>query len=116
MLWGVLAKAGWLEIIPIQFVTFADVGLPIDGSDREVWRFAQDNKMIILTDNRNMKGEDSLERVIREENSLTSLPVLTIANVDRIDEKDYRERCAEWLLEVAMDLENYRGIGRLFIP
>lgn len=51
-LWGLLAKEGWLELISIQLVTFRDIGLSFESSDREVWRFAQANKMIILTDNR----------------------------------------------------------------
>ncbi len=48
-----------------------EVGLSIDTSDRILWRFAQSNQMIILTANRNMKGKDSLEQVIREENTTT---------------------------------------------
>ena len=38
------------------------------------------------------KGEDSLEQVIREENTANSFPVLTIGNLDRLDEVDYRDR------------------------
>ncbi|NJR26421.1 MAG: ACP S-malonyltransferase, partial [Richelia sp. CSU_2_1] len=26
------------------------------------------------------------------------------------------ERCAERLIEIAVDLDNYKGVGRLFIP
>jgi len=115
-LWGLLAKEGWLELISIQLVTFTDIGLSFESSDREVWRFAQVNKMILLTDNRNMKGEDSLEQTIREENGLTSYPVLTISNVNRLDEKTYRERCAERLLEIGTNVEKYLGTGRIFIP
>jgi len=33
----------------------------MESSDRLVWRYAQDHQMMILTANRNMKGEDSLE-------------------------------------------------------
>jgi hypothetical protein len=43
--------------------------------------FAQAQKMILLTANRNMEGDDSLEQTIRNENTLISLPVLTIANL-----------------------------------
>jgi hypothetical protein len=42
-----------------------------------------------------MKGEDSLEQVIREECLPTSLPVVTFANVDRIIEREYREECVD---------------------
>lgn len=60
-LWGTIYAAGWLEAGPLQLLTFADVGLPEDSSDQEVWRFAQAQGMIWLTANRRMKGEDSLE-------------------------------------------------------
>jgi hypothetical protein len=58
ILLGNLASQGWLELIPIRFVTFEQVSLPVDSDDRLVWRFAQENKMILLTANRNMKDEE----------------------------------------------------------
>ncbi|MBI1928226.1 DUF5615 family PIN-like protein [Candidatus Poribacteria bacterium] len=61
LLWGVLAAEGWPELFPLRMVTFRDVGLPVDSSDRTVWRFAQANRIILLTSNRNMKDADSLE-------------------------------------------------------
>jgi hypothetical protein len=45
--------------------------------------------MILLTANRTMKGKDSLEEVIREENAIDSFPVITIGNLYRIEERDY---------------------------
>ncbi len=116
MLRGALMEAGWLELFPLQMKTFADMGLPVDSNDRQAWRFAQANRMILLTDNRNMKGKDSLEQTIREENTITSLPVLTIGNVRRMPEKAYRERCSDRLIEILMDLEIFLGTGRIFIP
>jgi len=116
-LWGTLVKDGWLSLVPIEFVNFQDVGLPFDSNDREVWRFAQANNMILLTANRNMEDETSLEQTLRDENTMTSLPVLTIGNQERIIyEISYRERCAERLIDVMLDLENYIGVGRIFIP
>ena len=50
-----------------------------------------------------MTGEGSLEQTIREENTATSCPVLTISRADRIIEKRYRERCAVRLLEIVLD-------------
>lgn len=38
---------------------------------------------------------------MREENTPTSFPVITIGNLDRIDEYDYREQCVERLPERA---------------
>jgi hypothetical protein len=63
-----------------------------------------------------MKGDDSLEQVIREENSVRSLPVVTIGNKERLDEQSYRERCTVRLVEILLEFENYFGVGRLYIP
>jgi hypothetical protein len=122
LLWGTIAAEGWLELVPIRFVGFEEVSLSEDSNDRLVWQVAQTNQMfanwryIILTANRNMKGIDSLEQVIREENTGTSLPVVTISNKERLDEQSYREQCSSRLVEILFDLENYMGVGRLYIP
>jgi hypothetical protein len=116
LLWGALAAEGWLELLPLQLRTFTDVGLPFDASDRLVWRFVQQHGMLLLTDNRSMTGDNSLEQTVREEVDSTSLPVLTIGSVSRMTDRTYRERCARRLVEVVLDLEKYRGVDRLFIP
>lgn len=72
--------------------------------------------MILLTANRNMEGEDSLEQVLRKENALNSLPVITIGNVERLGEPDYHNRCVDRILEIILDIENVIGVGRLYIP
>ena len=46
----------------------------------------------------------------------TSLPVLTIGSLDRFSDREYREQCAVRLVDILLDLENYRGVGRIFIP
>lgn len=116
LLWGTLAAAGWLDLLPLRLVTFADVDLPIDSNDRTVWRFAQTHHLLLLTGNRSMTGPDSLEQTIREESTSASLPVITVGSVGRLDEREYRERCASRLIEIVIDLDNYLGTGRLFIP
>ena len=113
---GTFNKEGWSELFPIRFMTFKDAGLSPESSDRDIWRFAQDNNMLLLTDNRNMKGNDSLEKTLRQEDTPTSLPVLTIGDSDRLTERQYREKCATRLAEIIYDLEKYRGASRLFIP
>ncbi len=73
--------------------------------------------MIFLIDqNLEGYGQDSLEQIMREENNSTSLPVITIANLTRFDERDYREECIERLIEVSMYIDNYLGSRRVFIP
>jgi hypothetical protein len=85
---------GWFDLVPIRLVTFAEVGLPITSSDRAVWRYAQDHNLLLLTANLAVKYSDSLEQTLREENTLASLPILTIRNLDRVQDGIYREACA----------------------
>ncbi|MEQ8540723.1 MAG: ACP S-malonyltransferase [Coleofasciculus sp. D1-CHI-01] len=117
ILLGNLASQGWLELLPIRFVTFKEINLSIDSNDRIVWRTAQANQMILLTANRSMKGENSLEQVLREENTVNSLPVMTIGDTDRfLADRAYRNRCVDRILEIVLDIENWMGVGRIFIP
>ncbi|MEM8638847.1 MAG: ACP S-malonyltransferase [Cyanobacteria bacterium P01_G01_bin.54] len=117
LLSGRITTLGWLDLLPIRFFTFAKIELPIYSDDRVVWRFAQTNQMILLTANRSMKGENSLEQVLREENTPRSLPVVTIGNANRVlADSDYRNRCVDRLIEIVIDLDDYRGSMRLFIP
>lgn len=106
LLWGTLGAAGWLELVPLRFARFAEVGLSYDSSDRTVWRFAQENRMLLLTDNRNMIGPDSLEQTIRNENRGDSLPVITLSRANRMVEQVYRERCAMRVLDIILELDN----------
>lgn len=102
---------------------FEEVGLADNSNDRVVWRVAQKNHMILLTANRSMKDEDSLEQVMREENTDNSLPVATSGNADRVlSDSSYRERCADRIIEITIYTTNYRGARgvrgarRVFIP
>ncbi|MFM7713146.1 MAG: ACP S-malonyltransferase, partial [Microcystis sp.] len=89
----------------------------VTSDDRVVWRYAQANQMILITANRSMKGKDSLEQVMREENTPTSLPVVTIGNIERLlAEPDYRDRCVNRLVDIVVDIEDYQGARRIFIP
>lgn len=114
---GSFVTGGWLDLAPIQLVTtFEGISLSADSNDRVVLEFAQANGMLLLTANRNAKGEDSLEQVMREENQPTSFPIITIGDPDRVNESNYRERCVERLVEIVIDIQDYMGSGRLFIP
>ena|SRR5215208_7875174 len=116
LLWSTLASEGWLDLTPIGLATFSDVGLPVQSSDRAVWRYAQAEGMLLLTNNRNMRDTDSLLQTMRDESTASSLPVLTIGSLDRMRGAEYRRRCAERLVEIVLDLDQYRGGHRIFIP
>ena len=107
---------GWIELAVLRIVTFAESSLPFETSDQKVWEFAQEHGMVLLTANRNKDGEESLEQAISEQNHPASYPVVTIANVGRIIERDYRTRCATKLAEVCLDIGRYMGTGRVYIP
>ncbi len=56
-------------------------------------------------------------QVMREENTQDSLPVVTIGNPKRVlNDSNYRERCVDCIVEIAIYTANYMGAGRVFIP
>jgi hypothetical protein len=117
LLSGSILSGGWLDWVLIRFITFEEMSLPIDSDDRVVWRLAQSNQMILLTANRSMKGDNSLEQVMREEITSASFPVITISDADRLlNDSEYRQRCAIRLVEIVIDINIYMGVSRLFIP
>jgi hypothetical protein len=116
LLKSALVYEGWIELAVLRIVTFAELSLSFETSDQKVWEFAQKQRMVLLTANRNKDGEESLGQVILEQNQPASYPVVTIANLDRIVERDYRDRCATKLAEICMEIERFLGTGRLYIP
>jgi len=116
LLESALVSEGWAEPAVLHIVTFADVSLPFETSDQKVWEFAQKHQMVLLTANRNKDGEESLQQAILQQNRPASYPIVTIANADRMAERDYRNRCATKLAEICMEIERYLGTGRLYIP
>jgi hypothetical protein len=55
--------------------------------------------------------------VIRGQNLPDSLPVVTLANPQRIlRDRHYAEKVAERLLERLIAIEDFRGTGRLYVP
>lgn len=116
LLWHALSAEGWLELGLFRMVTFTDIKLAQDSSDRTVWQYAQNHNMLLLTGNRNMDGIDSLEQTIRDANLPISMPVVTIGNLDRVVEHAYRAACVTRLAEIGLFIETYRGVGRLYIP
>jgi hypothetical protein len=55
--------------------------------------------------------------VLDTETTIACLPVLTLANAERIrTDKRYAEQTAVRLLEYLLDIENYRGTARIYVP
>jgi len=105
------------ESLQVQVESFDRLGIPYGTSDRDLWQMCQQRGIVLITANRNDESLDSLESTIRDLNEPSSLPVLTIADPELIlASQDYAERVAIQVLEYLMDLDNFRGTGRLFVP
>lgn len=109
--------AGFWQDLGLVLRHFADVGLSPSASDLEIWQRCQAEQLLLITDNRNADPPDSLEAVIRQHNTPECLPVFTIADVDKLGtSRSYAERVMVRLYEYLLDIENVRGVGRLFLP
>ncbi len=115
-----LRGAPWGEIwasLGLTVESFDSLGLPRDTADADLWHVCQQRAIILLTANRVQRTADSLEATIQRDNSPRSLPVVTLANADRIlEDRAYAERAVVKLLEYLLDIDNYLGTGRLYIP
>ena len=96
--------------------TFASLGLSESSPDVVIWGTCQARQVVLVTGNRNNEGPDSLEETIRRLNRADSLPVITISKPQSISQRSYAERAAARLLDYLLDLDKYRGAGRLYIP
>ena len=117
LIWRQFAAADWaaMKIASLQWL--ADIGLSTAATDRDIWLFCQQSRMLLVTANRNMQGGNSLEAVIRELGTAKSLPVLTNGDRDRVvEDATYRELCAYRIADIAIELDAYLGVTRLFIP
>ncbi len=109
-------KAVW-ESLQLEVESFKRLGIPYDLSDHDLWQLCQQRDIILLTANRNDEGPDSLETTMRTLNIPSSLPVLTITTPELVlASRNYAERVAIQVLEYLLDLDHFRGVGRLFVP
>lgn len=103
--------------LDVTLHSFADFGLPRNADDAIVWRTCQTRDVFLLTANRNDDGPTSLESTIRTEGTITSLPVLTLADPDRVlADRNYARTVSERLIESILDADQLRGAGRIFLP
>lgn len=119
-LMSLVRAAPWTELwaeLELTYAKFDDVQISREAPDSEIWQFCQQHGFLLLTNNRNDEGPDSLEAAIRFGNSESSLPVLTIGDVERLRRsRDYAECTAESLIDTLLRIESLRGTGRLYLP
>jgi hypothetical protein len=71
----------------------------------------------MIIGNRNAEGPESLKMTMRQRNTLHCLPVLTLADPDRIQrDRQYAEAVVERLFDILIDPDALRGTGRLSLP
>jgi predicted nuclease of predicted toxin-antitoxin system len=105
------------EDLHIDYVHFSDVGLDRQATDADIWNFCQERECVLITNNRNDDGPESLETAIRQQNTPNSLPVFTLANAERIrHSRAYADRVIESLLDALQRIDSLRGVGRLYLP
>ncbi len=113
----VLESAVWRGVwtlFNLPLYTFHDLGL---APETPLWQVCQQQEIILITANRNDDGPDSLESAIRTMNTVHSLPVFTIADADQVlHSRAYAERVIIKLLDYLIDIDNYRGTGRQYLP
>jgi len=105
------------EFLSLVQVSFADLRLLPDASDREVWEVCQREHVVLVTANRNDAGPESLEATLQHQNTPQSLPVFTLANDQRVlRDRQYAGTVADRLIEALFDIDSYRGTGRIYLP
>ena len=106
----------WNEL-GLSVLSFQTLGLSYDSPDDLIWRTCQRVGLVLITGNRNKRGPDSLEATIRAENQPSSLPVITIADADRmLHDRLYAEKVAETLLDYLLRIDEVRGAVPLYVP
>jgi hypothetical protein len=105
------------QALGLALLRFEDIGLSPSATDLEIWNVCPAEQVVLITDNRNLESEDSLEAVIRRNNTPGSLPVFTIADMSEFRMSGlYVDRVAEALLDYLLRIDDVRGAGRLYLP
>src|SRR5262245_51078176 len=93
----------WRELECV-LCTFEDCDLSEDATDATIWHTWQDHDILLITGNRNAEGPESLAMTLRQRNTSNCLPVLTLADPDRLQrDRQDAEAVVERLFEVLID-------------
>jgi hypothetical protein len=103
----------------LELVTFADLNIPRDLNDRELWIRCQEDGWVLFTETRNDDGPDSLHAVLADSWREGHLPVLTLSNKVRFQHsREYAEQVASDVAELLVGIleEQYRDQPRIYVP
>ena len=120
LLLTVLQGNAWAEVweyLDITVENFEDLGLARNAPDKAIWQTCQSEKVVLVTANRRSREPHYLENTSRLLNISNCLPVFTLAKVGRIQRnRAHREKIVERLLDYLLEIDNYLGVGRLYLP
>ena len=111
-----LHETGWDQLLRVTIKPLRDFGLPDNYPDPDIWRFMHQEELLLITNNRNSDDETALQATMLRENTPASLPVLTVFDKESLRAADYRQRVAQSLVKIIIDLDDFRGAGRIFLP
>src|SRR5262245_18175521 len=95
-----LRETSWDQYLHMEFRRLCDLNVPPDSTDQEIWRYVQRERFLLLTNNRNREDETSLQATIERENMRDSLPVLMVADKDKLVLPTYRQQAAHKLAAI----------------
>jgi hypothetical protein len=93
--------------------------LPRDLDDRSVWNRCQQEGWVLLTENRNHDGPNSLQATLTDSWRIGHLPTLTLSNKVRLEHsREYAERVATDIAELLFGIAHgeYRDRDRIYVP
>jgi hypothetical protein len=104
----------------LRLVTFRDLQLAPDLDDRVLWEHCQHDGWVLLTENRNHDGPNSLQATLTDSWQRGCLPVLTLSDKRRFEyDRLYADRVAtdvaELLFGIAQE-KQYCDQPRIWVP
>lgn len=108
-----------LEKLELRLVNFPDLKLARDLSDRSLWEYCQQHGWVLLTENRNHDGPDSLYATLSDSWKSGSLPVVTLANKGRFENDGvYAEFVADQIAGILVDVADGKCCDqpRIYVP
>jgi len=108
-----------LNELSVEFATFPEVQVLPNIDDRSLWARCQELGWVLLTENRNDDGPDSLERTLADSWRVGDLPVITLGNKTRFErDRHYALRAAADVAELLFGIAagEYCDRPRTYVP
>ena len=119
---GILRKHGFEPLMnewSLSFATFSELGIDPETLDRSVWNYCQAQGWVLLTDNRNHDGEDSLQATLDDSWVVGCYPIVTIGDKYAFENDPlYAAQVAFELADLLIDVKEQFNLHqpRFYIP